>query len=53
MTSPALLTRMSIPPKSATILSTSAYLLKSPPEKRPDDIGRARLEAFIAGDEER
>ncbi|MFV0451879.1 MAG: inositol-3-phosphate synthase [Propioniciclava sp.] len=35
------------------ILSASAYLMKSPPEQRPDDLGRARLEAFIAGDEER
>ncbi len=35
------------------LLSASSYLMKSPPEQRPDDIGRARLEAFIAGDEER
>ena len=35
------------------LLSASSYLMKSPPEQRPDDIGRARLEAFISGDEER
>ncbi|GMA21606.1 inositol-3-phosphate synthase [Arsenicicoccus piscis] len=35
------------------LLSPAAYLMKSPPEQRPDDIGRARLEAFIAGDEPR
>ncbi|WP_299444894.1 inositol-3-phosphate synthase [uncultured Phycicoccus sp.] len=35
------------------LLSASSYLMKSPPEQRPDDLGRARLEAFIAGDEER
>ncbi|MGL5851996.1 MAG: inositol-3-phosphate synthase, partial [Phycicoccus sp.] len=35
------------------LLSASSYLMKSPPEQRPDDVGRARLEAFIRGDEER
>ncbi|HUP99940.1 MAG TPA: inositol-3-phosphate synthase [Aeromicrobium sp.] len=35
------------------LLSASSYLMKSPPEQRPDDIGRAKLEAFIRGDEER
>ena len=35
------------------LLSASSYLMKSPPEQRPDDLGRAKLEAFIAGDEER
>lgn len=35
------------------LLSASSYLMKSPPEQRPDDIGRAKLEAFIAGTEER
>ena len=35
------------------LLSASAYLMKSPPEQRPDDLGRAKLEAFIVGDEER
>ncbi|MGL5865892.1 MAG: inositol-3-phosphate synthase [Dermatophilaceae bacterium] len=35
------------------LLSASSYLMKSPPEQRPDDIGRARLESFIAGTEER
>lgn len=35
------------------LLSASSYLMKSPPEQRPDDLGRAKLEAFIAGEEER
>ncbi len=35
------------------LLSASSYLMKSPPEQRPDDVGRARLEAFISGTEER
>lgn len=35
------------------LLSASSYLMKSPPEQRPDDLGRAKLEAFIAGAEER
>ncbi|MGE9808374.1 MULTISPECIES: inositol-3-phosphate synthase [unclassified Janibacter] len=35
------------------LLSASSYLMKSPPEQRPDDIGRARLEAFIEGTEQR
>ncbi len=35
------------------ILSASTYLMKSPPVQMPDDQGRARLEAFIAGDVER
>src|SRR5690349_7348884 len=35
------------------LLSAAAYLMKSPPEQRPDDIGRAKLEAFIRGDEVR
>ncbi len=35
------------------LLSASSYLMKSPPEQRPDDIGRARLEAFIEGTEPR
>ncbi len=35
------------------LLSASSYLMKSPPEQRPDDLGRAKLEAFIRGDEER
>ena len=29
------------------LLSPAAYLMKSPPEQRPDDIGRAQVEAFI------
>ena len=35
------------------LLSASSYLMKSPPVQRPDDVGRAKLEAFIRGDEER
>ena len=35
------------------LLSASSYLMKSPPEQRPDDLGRAKLEAFIRGDVER
>ncbi|HET7397512.1 MAG TPA: inositol-3-phosphate synthase [Intrasporangium sp.] len=35
------------------LLSASSYLMKSPPEQRPDDLGRAKLEAFIAGTEPR
>jgi myo-inositol-1-phosphate synthase len=35
------------------LLSAAAYLMKSPPEQRPDDIGREQLEAFISGDVER
>ena len=38
---------------SGALLSASSYLMKSPPEQRPDDEGRERLEAFIAGTEER
>ncbi|MEO6470589.1 MAG: inositol-3-phosphate synthase [Aeromicrobium sp.] len=35
------------------LLSASSYLMKSPPEQRPDDIGRETLEAFIRGEVER
>src|SRR5450759_4827775 len=35
------------------LISASSYLRKSPPVQRPDDLGRAMLEAYIAGDEER
>ena len=35
------------------ILSASSYLMKSPPVQRPDDEGRASVEAFIRGDVER
>jgi len=35
------------------LLSASSYLMKSPPEQRPDDIGRETLESFIAGTVER
>ncbi len=35
------------------LLSASSYLMKSPPEQREDTIGRAKLEAFIRGDEAR
>ncbi len=38
---------------AGALLSASSYLMKSPPEQRPDDIGRAKLEAFIRGEEER
>jgi myo-inositol-1-phosphate synthase len=33
------------------ILSASSYLMKSPPVQLPDDEGRRRVEAFIAGEE--
>jgi len=33
------------------IISASSYLMKSPPVQIPDDEGRRRVEAFIAGDE--
>ena len=35
------------------LLSAPSYLLKSPPEQRRDDVARASLEAFIAGEVER
>ena len=35
------------------LLSASSYLMKSPPEQREDTEGRARLEAFIRGEETR
>ncbi|SNU01281.1 L-myo-inositol-1-phosphate synthase [Ruaniaceae bacterium KH17] len=35
------------------LLSPSAYFMKSPPEQRPDDIGREKVEAFIRGEVER
>ncbi len=35
------------------LISASSYLMKSPPVQRPDDQGRASVEAFIAGDVER
>jgi myo-inositol-1-phosphate synthase len=35
------------------LVSASSYLMKSPPEQRPDDLGREKLEAFIAGTEPR
>ncbi|TCJ00580.1 inositol-3-phosphate synthase [Aeromicrobium sp. IC_218] len=35
------------------LLSASSYLMKSPPVQRADDHGRASLEAFIRGEEER
>ncbi len=35
------------------LISASSYLMKSPPVQRPDDLGRAKLEAYIAGTEER
>ena len=35
------------------ILSASSYLMKSPPVQMADDLGRAQVEAFIAGDLDR
>src|SRR6195952_3092281 len=35
------------------ILSAASYFMKSPPEQYADDVARAKLEAFIAGDSER
>lgn len=35
------------------LISASSYLMKSPPVQHEDTEGRARLEAFIAGTEER
>ena len=35
------------------VLPASSYLMKSPPEQREDTEGRAKLEAFIKGTEER
>jgi myo-inositol-1-phosphate synthase len=35
------------------LLSASSYLMKSPPEQREDTMGRAKLEAFIRGEESR
>ncbi len=33
------------------LIGASSYLMKSPPVQLPDDEGRARVEAFIRGDE--
>ncbi len=33
------------------LVGPSSYLMKSPPVQMPDDEGRARVEAFIAGEE--
>ncbi|MBA2445711.1 MAG: inositol-3-phosphate synthase [Nocardioidaceae bacterium] len=35
------------------LLAASSYLMKSPPMQRPDDEGRASVEAFIRGEVER
>jgi myo-inositol-1-phosphate synthase len=35
------------------LLSASSYLMKSPPVQRPDDEGRASVEAYIRGDVDR
>ena len=35
------------------LLSAASYFMKSPPEQYPDDIARAKLEAFISGELER
>ena len=37
--------------KGGPIISASSYLMKSPPVQLPDDEGRRRVEAFIAGEE--
>jgi myo-inositol-1-phosphate synthase len=35
------------------LLSASSYLMKSPPEQRPDELGREMLEKYITGELER
>ncbi|HEY0485594.1 MAG TPA: inositol-3-phosphate synthase [Mycobacteriales bacterium] len=35
------------------ILSAASYFMKSPPEQYPDDIAKAKVEAFIRGEVER
>ena len=35
------------------LLAASSYLMKSPPVQRPDDEGRASVEAFIRGEADR
>ncbi|WP_324653293.1 inositol-3-phosphate synthase [Georgenia sp. H159] len=35
------------------LTAASSYFMKSPPEQRADDVARASVEAFIAGDVER
>jgi len=35
------------------VLSAASYFMKSPPQQYPDDVARARLEAFIRGEVER
>ncbi|HEX2895850.1 MAG TPA: inositol-3-phosphate synthase [Marmoricola sp.] len=35
------------------LISASSYLMKSPPVQRPDEEGRASVEAYIVGDVER
>jgi myo-inositol-1-phosphate synthase len=35
------------------LLSASSYLMKSPPEQRPDELGREMLEKYISGEVER
>jgi myo-inositol-1-phosphate synthase len=35
------------------LIAASSYLMKSPPVQRPDDEGRASVEAFIRGDVQR
>ncbi|WP_332661675.1 inositol-3-phosphate synthase [Aeromicrobium sp.] len=35
------------------LLSASSYLMKSPPEQRPDDLGREMLEKYIRGEVDR
>jgi len=37
---------------SGTLLGPSSYFMKSPPEQYPDEEARAKVEAFIAGEDE-
>jgi myo-inositol-1-phosphate synthase len=37
---------------SGTLKGPASYFMKSPPEQYPDDEARAKVEAFIAGDED-
>ncbi len=37
---------------SGALLGPSSYFMKSPPEQYPDDIARAKTEAFIQGEKE-
>jgi myo-inositol-1-phosphate synthase len=37
---------------SGVLICASSHLMKSPPVQRPDDLGNAKLEAYIAGTDE-